>query len=136
MPPATLNEPSAGGIKTSARLSLGLGGRFHSQNSQIKVRPRFFNPRSSSLLRGSALVLLSLGVALRLSDFPRNHATPLLILPALTSAVGTAETLRCMKPRWSFYHGGVLLLVYMDLMAFCMILFFLLYPYAGWITSK
>jgi hypothetical protein len=41
-----------------------------------------------------------------------------------------------MRPRWSLYHGGVLLLIYMDLMALCMILFFFLYPYAGWITSS
>ena len=99
------------------------------------MKPNIFNPRAHSLLRGSALVLISLGAALVLSDFPRNRATPLLIFPALIAATGTADTVRCMRSRWSFYHGGVLLLVYMDLMALCMILFFLLYPYAGWITS-
>ena len=41
-----------------------------------------------------------------------------------------------MQRRWSLYHGGVLLLIYMDLMVLCMILFLLLYPYAGWITSS
>ena len=96
----------------------------------------FLNPRHTSLLRGSALVLLSLGLALLLSDFPNNRATPFLALPALAAAIGTIDTLRCMRPRWSLYHGGVLLLVYMDLMALCMILFFLFYPYAGWITSS
>ena len=96
----------------------------------------FLNPRHTSLLRGNALVLLSLGLALRLSDFPNNRATPLLALPAIAAITGTIDTLRCMRPRWSFYHGGVLLLIYMDLMALCMILFFLLYPYAGWITSS
>jgi hypothetical protein len=40
-----------------------------------------------------------------------------------------------MQRRWSFYHGGVLLLIYMDLMVLCMILFLLLYPYALWISS-
>jgi hypothetical protein len=34
-----------------------------------------------------------------------------------------------MRKRWSFYHGGVLLCLYMDLMAICLILFFLFYPY-------
>lgn len=96
----------------------------------------FLNPRHASLVRGSALVLLSLGVAFLLSDFPHNRATPLLALPALAAIIGTADTIRCMQPRWSLYHGGVLLLIYMDLMALCMILFFLLYPYAGWITSS
>jgi hypothetical protein len=100
------------------------------------VSVNFLNPRHTSLLRGSALVLLSLGIAILLSDFPNNRATPLLIIPTLAAATGTIDTIRCMQPRWSLYHGGVLLLIYMDLMALCMILFFLLYPYAGWITSS
>jgi hypothetical protein len=100
------------------------------------VSVNFLNPRHPSLLRGTTLVLLSLGIALLLSDFPNNRANPFLALPALAAAVGTVDTLCCMRPRWSLYHGGVLLLVYMDLMALCMILFFLLYPYAGWITSS
>lgn len=96
----------------------------------------FLNPRHHSLLRGSVLVLLSLGLALLLSDFPHNRATVFLALPALAAITGTIDTIRCMQPRWSLYHGGVLLLIYMDLMALCMILFFLLYPYAGWITAS
>jgi hypothetical protein len=95
---------------------------------------RFLNPRHRSLLRGALLVLASLGVAVLLSDFPRNRATPLLILPVIAAVAGTVDHLRCMKTRWSFYHGGVLLLIYMDLMALGMILFFLLYPYALWLT--
>jgi hypothetical protein len=100
------------------------------------VSVNFLNPRHPSLLRGSVLVLLSLGLALLLSDFPHNRATVSLVLPALAAVTGTIDTIRCMQPRWSLYHGGVLLLIYMDLMALCMILFFLLYPYAGWITSS
>lgn len=98
--------------------------------------PRILNPRNRSLLRGGLLVLLSLGVAMRLSDFPNNRATPYLVLPALIAIAGTVDHLRCMKTRWSWYHGGVVLLVYMDLMAISMILFFLLYPYALWLTAK
>jgi hypothetical protein len=41
-----------------------------------------------------------------------------------------------MRTRWSFYHGGVLLLIYMDLMALGMILFLFLYPYALWLTRS
>jgi hypothetical protein len=100
------------------------------------VLPRFLNPRSRSLLRGCLLVLVSLGAAVLLSDFPQNHATPLLVAPALVAIIGTADTVRCMQRRWSFYHGGVLLLIYMDLMALCIILFLFLYPYAHWIVSS
>ena len=100
------------------------------------MKPSIFNPRKRSLLRGCLLVLTSLGAAIFLSDFPHNHATPLLVFPALVAIVGTADTIRCMQRRWSFYHGGVLLLIYMDLMALCMILFLLLYPYAHWLVSS
>jgi hypothetical protein len=100
------------------------------------VKPSIFNLRSRSLLRGNILVLASLAAAIFLSDFPHNHATPLLIFPVLITIAGTADTVRCMQRRWSFYHGGVLLLIYMDLMALCMVLFFLLYPYTRWIASS
>ena len=41
-----------------------------------------------------------------------------------------------MQSRWNWYHGGVILCVYMDLMALIIILFFLLYPYMHWLTSS
>jgi len=34
-----------------------------------------------------------------------------------------------MQPRWNFYHGGVLLCIYMDLLAISLILFLLFSPY-------
>jgi len=88
-----------------------------------------FHLRRRSLLRGNLLVLGSFVAAVRLSDFPRSHATPLLAIPALFALLGLFETIRCMQPRWNFYHGGVVLCVYMDLMAICLILFFLFSPY-------
>ena len=98
--------------------------------------PRFFNPHARSLLRGGLLVLVSLGVAILLSDFPRNKRNPFIAITALAATAGMIDHLRCMRTRWSWYHGGVVLLVYMDLMALCMILFFLFYPYAGWISAQ
>jgi hypothetical protein len=88
-----------------------------------------FNPRRRSLLRGNLLVLGSFAAAFRLSDFPRSRATMLLAIPALLALLGTIDTARCMQPRWNFYHGGVLLCIYMDLMALLLILFFLFSPY-------
>lgn len=94
-----------------------------------------FKPRCRSLLRGSLLSLASLAAAMLLSHFPHNRPTPLLILPALTAVAGTIDHVRCMRTRWSFYHGGVLLCVYMDLMVVSMILFFLVFPYATWFSG-
>lgn len=93
-----------------------------------------FQPRLKSLLRGSLLSMLSLAAGFLLSGFPNSHPSPWIVLPLLTACWGTYETLRCMKRRWDWYHGGVLLLVYTDLMVLMMLLLFLLYPYAHWLT--
>ncbi len=87
------------------------------------------NPRRRSLLRGNLLVLLSFAASFRLSDFPRNRANLWLLVPTFLALYGTFDTIRCMQPRWNFYHGGVILCVYMDLMAISLILFFLICPY-------
>lgn len=92
-----------------------------------------FHPRSRSLLRGTLLVLAGVLSALPISDFPHNRATPLLILPLLAAIYGTWETTRCLRARWSLYHGAVMLLLYMDVMALVILFFLLLYPYAGWL---
>jgi len=34
-----------------------------------------------------------------------------------------------MPPHRNLYHGGVMLLLFMDTLAICLILFFLLFPY-------
>ncbi|MFY9939425.1 MAG: permease [Silvibacterium sp.] len=92
-----------------------------------------FNLRARSLVRGTVLVLASLIAAFLLSGFPYVHPAWKLIFPAFAALWGTFDTLRCLQLRWSFYHGGVLLLLYMDIMALAMIFFLLLYPYAGWL---
>jgi hypothetical protein len=94
------------------------------------------NPARRSLIRGNVLVLASLAWAFQLSDFPRNRPTLLLILPSLLAIAGTLDTVRCMQRRWSWYHGGVVLCVYMDLMALAMILFFFVYPYMQWLAKS
>jgi hypothetical protein len=88
-----------------------------------------FNPRLRSLARGNLIVFASLAIATPLSGFPHIRSNPLLALPALLCTLGLADTVRCMKKRWSWYHGGVLLCLYADLLALCLILFFLFYPY-------
>ena len=88
----------------------------------------FFNPRLRSLPRGNLLVIVSLVAALLLSHFPHLQATSWLLLPLLGITVGTADTARCMRKRWNFYHGGVILCIYMDLMIWILVAFLLLYP--------
>lgn len=82
-----------------------------------------------SLARGNVLVLGSMGIALLMAHAPRLRPNPLIVLPWLLSMVGSADTVRNLQRRWSFYHAGVLLCLYMDLMAVALILFLLVYPY-------
>jgi hypothetical protein len=100
---------------------------------QCLMLPAIFNFRCRSLIRGTALVLGSLGVALLISGFPQVHTEWPMIFVAFAALWGTYDTLRCLRLRWSFYHGGVLLLLYMDILALTLIFFLWLYPYADWI---
>ena len=93
------------------------------------MTPAILNPRVHSLRRASTLVLGSLAIAIPLSHYPRIQRAPLLALPVFIAIVGTIDTVRCIQRRWSFYHAGVLLFIYMDLMALMLMLFFLFYPY-------
>jgi hypothetical protein len=99
------------------------------------VLPAILNPRHKSLIRGNALVLASLFAAFFLSGFPHNRANPYLAFPTAFAMAGTVDTIRCIRRRWSFYHAGVILCIYMDLMAITLILVFLLYPYALWMSG-
>ncbi len=91
------------------------------------------NFRHRSLARGIVLVIGSLVIAFRMAGFPDDRASLKLILPTVVAALGTWDTMRCLQQRWSFYHGAVIVLIYMDIMALCMILFLLLYPYGQWL---
>jgi hypothetical protein len=82
-----------------------------------------------SLPRASLMVLGSLAIAVPLSHFPHIQRAPWLMLPVLVAMAGTADTVRCIQRRWSFYHAGVMLCIYMDLMTVTLLLFFLFYPY-------
>lgn len=97
---------------------------------------RFLDPKQKSLLRANLIVAGSLVVALLLSDFPNNRANLFLVLPTITAAAGTFDTIRNMRRRYSFYHAGVILCIYMDLMVLAMLVFFLVYPYSHLLTSS
>jgi hypothetical protein len=86
------------------------------------VRPAFFNLRLKSLARGNVLVLGSLAAPILISHAPELRPSLWLILPALGTIAGTAETARCLRPRWSFFH-------------ITLALFFLLYPYFLWFST-
>ena len=90
-----------------------------------------FHVQRKSLIRGTLLALGSLWMSFRLSGFPEVHVCLWLIAPLLVTCAATWDTARCLQKRWSFYHGGVLLLLYVDLMTLLMISFLLLAPFSG-----
>lgn len=94
-----------------------------------------FNIRARSLTRAALLVVGSLILALVVSGFPDIHPSLILLLPAAAACYGTWETTRCLQRRWNFYHGGVMLLLYADILVLALIIFLLLYPYAQWLQG-
>ena len=122
-------------FSVSCRLSIGDVAGFDRVDIVVvfEMPPAFFNLRSRSLVRGTILVLGSLVMSFLMSGFPNARPSLKLLVPAFLALYGTYDTARCLRLRWSFYHGGVLLLLYMDVMALAMIFFLLLYPYEGWI---
>ena len=98
--------------------------------------PAILRIRERSLVRGTVVVGVSLLLSLWMADFPANRPNLLLVFPLLAALAGTLDTARNMRRRWGWYHGGVVLLLYTELMVLSMIAFFWLYPYAsGWFSS-
>jgi hypothetical protein len=97
------------------------------------VLPRFsiLRLRQKSLIRGTVLALGSLWISFRLSGFPEVHICLWLVAPLIAACAATWDTARCLQKRWSFYHGAVLLLLYVDLMVLLMISFLLLAPFSS-----
>lgn len=97
-------------------------------------RPNILRLRKRSLVRGIVLSLGAFAVSLRLAGFPdirALHGSRWQILVAFVAVGGMIETARCLRPRWSLYHAGVLLLLYSDLMILALVLFLCLYPSNG-----
>jgi hypothetical protein len=94
-------------------------------------RLAIFRLRQKSLVRGIVLSLASFVASLFLAGFPhieKLHGSPWQIVSLLVAAWGMAETVRCLRGKWSLYHAGVLLLLYSDLMILTLIVFLVAYP--------
>src|SRR3984885_15468874 len=63
------------------------------------------NLRNRSLPRGIALVLGSLVLAFPLAGFPDDRPSLKLLIPTFAAALGTFDTIRCLRNRWSFYRS-------------------------------
>lgn len=80
--------------------------------------------RRPSLPRALLLTQGAFFASLLLAGFPRIdrlHSSPWQIACLLCAACGMAETARCLEPRWSLRHAGVLILLYTDLIILAMI---------------
>ncbi len=97
----------------------------------MRLLSDIFGIQKKSLVRGTGLALASLWISFRVSGFPYTHFSVWLMLVFLVACAATWDTARCLQKRWSFYHGAVLLLLYVDLMILLMISFFLLAPFSS-----
>lgn len=93
-----------------------------------------FHVTRKSLLRANVISLSALGLAFVLSKFPYSEANVMLAVPLLLALMGAVDAGRCMQRTWNFYHGAVILSLYMDILIVTLITFFLLWPYFLWFT--
>jgi hypothetical protein len=90
-----------------------------------------FHLRQKSLVRAVLLSVGAFAASLCLAGFPhleRLHGSRWQILVLAVAAWGMAETARCLQRRWSFYHAGVLLLLYSDLMILAVVIMLMIVP--------
>jgi hypothetical protein len=97
------------------------------------VRPRLsiLRIRQKSLVRGIVLSLGAFLASLLLAGFPHIenlHGSRWQVLALIIAIWGMVETGRCLRGKWSFYHAGVLILLYSDLMILTLIVFLVAYP--------
>ncbi|MGB0064855.1 MAG: permease [Terracidiphilus sp.] len=97
----------------------------------MRFHSNLFHLRQKSLVRAVLLSLGAFAASLRLAGFPHIenlHGSRWQFLALLVAAWGMAETARCLQRQWSFYHAGVLLLLYADLMILAGIVVLLTVP--------
>jgi CO dehydrogenase/acetyl-CoA synthase gamma subunit (corrinoid Fe-S protein) len=97
----------------------------------VPLRWSVFHLRQKSLLRAILLSLGAFAVSLRLAGFPyidKLHGSRWQILVLVVAVWGMAETARCLQRRWNFYHAGVMLLLYSDLMILAAIVVLMIVP--------
>lgn len=78
-----------------------------------------------------AIALCAFAASLLLAGFPHIanlHRSPFQVLTLVATGWGMVETARCIGRRWSFYHLGVMLLLYSELMILVMTAFLTFYP--------
>jgi hypothetical protein len=97
------------------------------------VHPQFpiLRLRQKSLVRAVGLSIGAFAASLLLAGFPHIenlHGSNWQFLALLFAAWGMAETARCLQRRWSFYHAGVLILLYANLMIMAAIVLLLAVP--------
>jgi CO dehydrogenase/acetyl-CoA synthase gamma subunit (corrinoid Fe-S protein) len=97
----------------------------------VLLHSPIFRLRKKSLVRAIVLSLGAFAASLRLAGFPHIdhlHGSNWQILTLAVAVWGMAETARCLQRRWSFYHAGVLLLLYSDLMILVAIVVLIIVP--------
>lgn len=97
----------------------------------VAVRLPLFHLRQKCLLRGVCLALCAFAASLFLAGFPyieNLHGSRWQVLTMLAAGWGMGETARCIRRRWSFYHAGVILLLYSELMILVLTAFLTFYP--------
>ena len=90
-----------------------------------------FRLQDKSLIRGVGLCLGALAASLHLAGFPmieglRESPWQIALIPVV--CWGMVDTFRCLGKKWSFYHAGVLILLYSEMMILAAVVTLWIYP--------
>lgn len=97
----------------------------------VLPRASFFRLRQPSIVRSIVMALGAFLASLRLGGFPsidNLHSSSWQVVPVLVAMGAMVETTRCMKPKWTLYQAGVLILLYTDVMVLGLAVFLFFYP--------
>ena len=84
---------------------------------------RVLNLRKPSLIRSNGLVIAGLCTAWPAFQHPSGMFAMWMPLTVIVAMIGTADTCRHLRRRWDWHHGGVLLMIYADLMTVTLLAF-------------
>lgn len=90
--------------------------------SQARSTPR------SRVARGATFACTGLMIALYLRTRGPGTDRWLMVVPFLLCVAATGDMVRSMHVRWDLHHGGVLLLLYADMMLLTLIAVWTVWP--------
>ena len=109
--------------------TLPYGSRDFSKRHDLRPQAVPANRASRSVLgRGIGLALAAFALGLLLANRNSIASRYLMMIPFMMAVAAIFDTARSMRVTWDFHHGGVVLLLYADMMRLTLIAVWTIWP--------